>query len=83
MCVYICMYIYIYIYVYLCMYMHIHVDSLQLDVAHLPHAASHQVTLTHKRPFRGGIPGDGFGIWGRFWSHFAENSLQKYKPVRN
>ena len=23
------------------------------------------------------IPGDGFGIWGRFWSHFEGNSRQK------
>ena len=25
----------------------------------------------------GGIPGDGFGIWGRFWSHFEGKSRQK------
>ena len=25
----------------------------------------------------GGIPGDGFGIWGRFWSHFVGNCFQK------
>ena len=25
----------------------------------------------------GGIPGDGFGVWGRFWSHFEGNSRQK------
>jgi len=25
----------------------------------------------------GGIPGDGFGIWGRFWSHFVGNCCQK------
>ena len=25
----------------------------------------------------GGIPGDGFGIWGRFWSHFVGNCCPK------
>ena len=30
-----------------------------------------------QKVLRGGIPGDGFGIWGRFWSHFAGNSRQK------
>ena len=38
---------------------------------------------SHKRPFVGVSQGtvlgfgDGFGIWGRFWSHFVGNSRQK------
>ena len=30
-----------------------------------------------QKALRGGIPGDGFGIWGRFWSHFEGKSRQK------
>ena len=33
-----------------------------------------------QKALRGGIPGDGFGIWGRFWSHFAP---KVDKPVKN
>ena len=40
--------------------------ALSLDIAPGPQKA-----------LCGGIPGDGFGVWGRFWSHFEGNSRQK------
>ena len=30
-----------------------------------------------QKALRGVIPGDGFGIWGRVWSHFEGNSRPK------
>ena len=32
---------------------------------------------TPQKALRGGIPGDGFGIWGRFWRHFEGKNRQK------
>ena len=33
--------------------------------------------LSAQKALRGVIPGHGFGIWGRFWSHFEGNSRPK------
>ena len=38
---------------------------------------SYNANLHPQKALRGGIPGDGFGIWGRFWSHFVGNCCQK------
>ena len=34
-----------------------------------------------QKALRGGIPGNGFGIWGRLWSQFEGNSRQKMKKL--
>ena len=35
-----------------------------------------------QKALRGGIPGDGFGIWGRFWSHLAGKVTKSWQTCQ-